>query len=306
MIKKLVLFSLLIFLLFIINGCTVMAHDMVISDYPELAETIDNQKPLKAGYGRMVVYYPRLDLEGFAIGGPGGFNYVPLVIEGEKCDVKFLIIDETGVSFDIPAGQYLVHDEDVSKDIKVEIISGETHYIKIRSNPGMFNKKPPVEVSQSEAMKQIKSGKIKTQVIEPEIMPVYKKGYKLIPQNKPPDPKQEKIFVFRDSGWIGAVVPIRIGLNGEPHIDLKNKRYVCIEVRPGIYGVTTAFKRGLGGKKDVYRVGRKVKVKNGQNVYMVIKHIEDIQKVYLINKKDAQKYQKICKQTQNVTFKPVF
>lgn len=305
MAKNVFMILFLITALLHLSGCGVMVHDSFISNYQELDKVIEKEITPKQGYGRLVIYYPRLDMEGFALVGVGGLNEVTLNINSNKCDAKLRILDETGIFLDVPAGTYSVLDEDVSKDVKVDVLSGTVHYIKIQCNPGMFNKEGPVEVSAEQALSEMKAGKIKAQALSPDVAPIYKTGYHLVPQNRPADLEKGKIYVFRDSGLVGAVVPIRIGLDSEPHLGLKNKKYICIEVQPGEYAITTAFKKGLGGKVDIYRVGRKVSVSKGENTYIIIEDITDLGKVRFLDEIQAQKYLKKCKRTEGNVFVPI-
>jgi hypothetical protein len=79
-------------------------HDNVIKKFPTYAQTKAVWGAVPEGYGRVVVFFPRLALGGIT---PGGYGYGWSLIKLDK-SAQTHVVDQTFVFVDLPAGKHSV------------------------------------------------------------------------------------------------------------------------------------------------------------------------------------------------------
>lgn len=135
-------------------GCTAMIHDAVVDTYPSYAEAMKAAPALPSGYGRIVVYYPRLPAAGLGSGGAG--IQTVTVDKTEKTHVG----DQTFVFIDLPAGPHSVSNVaagggmfSTSYDTSVQLKAGETLFVELVAE--VLDRQPPKVVPADQAQQKL-------------------------------------------------------------------------------------------------------------------------------------------------------
>ena len=79
-------------------------HDNAVKKFPTYAETKTAWGAVPDGYGRVVIFYPRIPLGGIA---PGGFGFAANWIKVNKL-AQTPVVDQTFVFVDLPTGKHSI------------------------------------------------------------------------------------------------------------------------------------------------------------------------------------------------------
>ncbi|MCE5339626.1 MAG: hypothetical protein LLF92_00675 [Planctomycetaceae bacterium] len=243
-------------LIFFSSGCTMVAHDMTIDKYPFLHTTIAQAPPQNPAYSRVVVYSPRAPLGGFSVNpieAVGGWDVLPVIIEGQAGIFRGDILDQTGYYIDIPPGDYKITGKptaivDDKKIINTSFAASKIYVIKAESEVGVVTSKTPVISDDiDQAMKDMEKRKVrycpptgmtkslKRLPLQPTLIP--KAEAKSIWESSPlPQSKQDsaaRVYILNRTCVVGAALRPLVGVDCLPDIEIDKTKYICFEVTPG-------------------------------------------------------------------------
>lgn len=150
---KITIRVLLALTLFTTSGCMAIVHDAVVSSQPTYQTVEASWPPIEPGFGRVVIYFPRLPAAGFSPLGPGGFMDQTVKIDDK---LETTITDQSFVFVDLTPGSHTISHLGhfyVKYSLSFELKAGELMYIEIQRT--QFESKEPRVVESAEARQKL-------------------------------------------------------------------------------------------------------------------------------------------------------
>jgi len=271
--KLAVVFFILLVLASICGCAKIAAHDLLVSESPNLTDLLANAPQLRDDHARVVFYCPKEPLLKLELRiNPPFYNTPVVTIEGDSGFLTKEIMDQTGFYLDVPTGVYVI-EEKSGHILRKELNAGNEYFVKLFNDP----KNPSAMVEPEQARQEI----IKDQIKFPHLIMKCEHDVKLalIPKqnvqwknttsnlsdNTKSSYKSFLYFFNTKSGWVAPNVKFKVGVDCIPMFDVGNKSYVCFEVTPGRHVLCTSLINF--GKEAFPPIGIELWAENGKNVY---------------------------------------
>jgi hypothetical protein len=265
----------MISILLTLSGCTALVHNAVIAKYPLLHDSVVHATPLGPDYSRLVVYALRAPLAGASLLGVGGFDVLPVTIEGKTGVLHADLLDQTGFYIDVPIGEYSIQGGSF-----FTAVPSQTYIIRCESEIFLLSRKTPELIDQYEnAMEEIKEKKIRFCAptggsetarflpFRPALLPNKKADsvWKSYPMPQTRHSSVARVYVYNSVFFVGGAQRPFVGVDSLPDFEIGKKKYVVFEMSPGKH-VFTAKAGMFSAAGMMPPLGFAIELKEGQDL----------------------------------------
>jgi hypothetical protein len=245
-----------------------------------------------AGHGRIVFYSPPFQPNITHQEGMGTrTNEANITLLSDDHTGRFNILEDSAGYIDVPAGDYAINVRLAPIQLDLTVADQQTYYVKTQIRTDGFCENAELADAQK-AESLIRKQNLAGTAPGLPLTLIPRTGQPLIPASfltsDSPAPGHCRLVLFRNSGIVGFIMPIHVGLDCPPHVKVRNKQYCIIDAPAGDHILTLSYSPNLSqGLADTYRVGFNINLPADQTVNVGFFNVDDLSKIVKLSQSDA-------------------